>query len=395
MIQDINNTTNGARTTNIQDFRVQLGQATSWVKEETLQYKLFYTGGSDKMNLLYPFDFNNNAAPWEVNGYKDQTQDIIKFVFEAINNDDPSMSTAIFFRAFLMGGITDNNSAQLNSFKYMGRGENFYTYQGFDRSIGFSFRMAAFTKTELDVLSNKLELLMSQVYPDYTDKQGIMRAPVVRLTIGDYLFRVAGFIENVNVTIDNNTSWETNLDGDSLQFPHVVDIAITFKPIMDTLPKRGGRLIGVRQIPSVNAAPVGLGVIDDTQNTNNPVIEEEISYIPDPINKTAFGFGSLANSAPANGGPTKQQTKSAVAKKAIKKPANKNTAPAPYKSPYGPTYGGAPATINTPGSVFNTAKPATATPLQQAIDAYKQKPVINPVTGQPFTIPFGQLGYGG
>jgi hypothetical protein len=65
-----------------------------------------------------------------------------------------------------------------------------------------------------------------------------MRAPVVRVTIGDYLYRVPGFIESINLTVDNNTPWEINLDGDSAQLPQVVDVAVSFRPILDVLPKR-------------------------------------------------------------------------------------------------------------------------------------------------------------
>jgi hypothetical protein len=163
----------------LQDFRTQLGQydpPNNWIKQDTIDYK-FYVNKKDRMNLLFPFVFENKNAPWELN--KEGTDDLIKFVFEAISNDDPSYSMALFFRAFLTAGITDSNSAQLNAFKYQGRGENFYTYQGFDRTIGFSFRVAAGSKDELRPLYNKVNSLISQVYPDYSPKQGIMRAPVV------------------------------------------------------------------------------------------------------------------------------------------------------------------------------------------------------------------------
>jgi hypothetical protein len=199
------------------------------------------------MNLLFPFLFRNDQAPWEVTDTKEDTQDLIKFVFEAISNDAPTYSTAIFFRAFLTAGINDNNSAQLNAFKYIGRGENFFTYQGFDRTIGFSFRVAAQSKEELRPLYNKLNMLMSQVYPDYSPKQGIMRAPLIRITIGDYLYRVPGFIESINFTVDNNTPWEINLENDQsgniAQLPQVVDVAVSFKPILDVLPKRPNTIV--------------------------------------------------------------------------------------------------------------------------------------------------------
>jgi len=228
----------------LQDFRTQLGQydpPNNWIKQDTIDYK-FYVNKKDRMNLLFPFLFRNDQAPWEVTNTKEDTQDLIKFVFEAISNDDPSFSMALFFRAFLTAGITDSNSAQLNAFKYQGRGENFYTYQGFDRTIGFSFRVAAGSRDELRPLYNKVNSLISQVYPDYSPKQGIMRAPVIRMTIGDYLYRVPGFLESVNVTVDNNYPWEINLEksqlGDIAQLPQVLDVAVSFKPIMDILPRR-------------------------------------------------------------------------------------------------------------------------------------------------------------
>lgn len=230
----------------IQDFRQKINEASraivfnnTWTKEQTVDYR-FYVNKKDKLNLTYPFLFRNDQAPWEIN--KTDTDDLIKFVFEAISNDDPTYSMALFFRAFLTAGITDSNSAQLNSFKYQGRGENFYTYQGFDRTIGFSFRVAAGSRDELRPLYNKVNSLISQVYPDYSPKQGIMRAPVIRMTIGDYLYRVPGFLESVNVNIDNNYPWEVNLEksqvGDIAQLPQVMDISVSFKPIMDILPKR-------------------------------------------------------------------------------------------------------------------------------------------------------------
>lgn len=188
----------------------------------------------DELNMLYPKIIKEGQDPYIDN------KDIIKFGFECISNDDPTTSTALLFRAFLTAGITDSNSAQLNSFKYLGRGENFYTYQGFDRSIAFSFRIAALSRQELKPLYNKLNYLISQVYPDYSPITSVMRAPLVRLTIGDYIYRMPGFLENVNVTVDNNYPWEINLEGstDVQELPQVLDVSVSFKPIFDKLPRR-------------------------------------------------------------------------------------------------------------------------------------------------------------
>jgi hypothetical protein len=226
----------GNSVPNIQDFR--LGTTGKAFKENTMLDTEKYT-----TYMSRPFEFDNKSNPWDVYQDDGSRTDIIKFVFEAVSNTDPTKSTAIFFRAFLTAGITDNNSATLSAFKYAGRGENFYTYQGFDRSISFSFRVAAQNDKELLFMYEKLNALVQQVYPDYS-AAGVMRAPLVKVTIGDYLYRMPGFLENVNITVDNNYPWEINLQQDLQQLPQVVDVNITFKPILNTLPSRSATIIG-------------------------------------------------------------------------------------------------------------------------------------------------------
>lgn len=192
----------------------------------------------DRLNSLVPFLFNNSNAPWELNSddTKD-TKDIIKFVFEAIENDEKSYSLALFFRAYL-SGLTDNHQASISAFKYIGRGEDFFTYQGVSRAISFSFRIAVGSEQEQRPLYTKLNQLISQVYPDYSPTYGIMRAPIIRLTIGDYLYRVAGMLESVNITVDDNIPWEINSSDTLKQLPHVINVQCSFKPIQDFLPRK-------------------------------------------------------------------------------------------------------------------------------------------------------------
>jgi hypothetical protein len=92
-------------------------------------------------------------------------------------------------------------------------------------------------------MHEKLNALVQQVYPDYS-AAGVMRAPLVKVTIGDYLYRMPGFLENVNITVDNNYPWEINLRKDLAQLPQVVDVNITFKPILNELPSRNATIIG-------------------------------------------------------------------------------------------------------------------------------------------------------
>lgn len=229
------------------------GQATG-----RLNYAQVSFTGEDQMNRVDPlasaFFYNpEQRTPWEavdgspLNTETSVSRDIIKFAFECIDNSQAASSIPLIFRAFLEGQITDTNQAEYRNFKYLGRGETFRTYQGFDRSIGFGFKVFVQSRREMQPLYTKLNLLMSQVYPDYSPTFNLMRGNVVRLTIGDYLYRVPGFLENVNVTIDNNnTPWEIVLneydDSDVRQLPHMVTVQCSFKPIMDLLPRKVTKL---------------------------------------------------------------------------------------------------------------------------------------------------------
>jgi len=229
-------------STILTDFRKVTGApagSQTWEYSGSVDYR-FYNNGKDKMNSanLQPLMADDPFQKIEPGSDSD---DIIKFGFECMSNDYPGYSVPLLFRAFLTSGIGDNNSAEWNSFKYMGRGETFYTYQGFTRDISFGFKIVAFSQEELQPLYNKLNYLVSQTYPDYS-YGGYMRAPIVKVTIGDYLYRVPGIINSVNITVDNGAPWElsnyTTTNTNVAQLPKVLDVAITFKPIFDELPRR-------------------------------------------------------------------------------------------------------------------------------------------------------------
>lgn len=208
--------------------------------------------GEDLLNItdplreeLYYNPSESGKDPWTTVG--SYSKDIIKFAFECIDNNNPSFTLPLIFRAFLEGQITDNNTAEYNTFKYLGRGETFRTYQGFDRVVTFAFKVFVQSRREMQPLYRKLNQLISQVYPDYSPTYNLMRGNVVTLTIGDYLYRVPGFLDNVNVTIDNNTTpWEIVLDlykdgeNEVRQLPHMVSVQCSFRPIFNILPRKVG-----------------------------------------------------------------------------------------------------------------------------------------------------------
>lgn len=227
------------KTKNIQ---TRLNVGSPGAVNSRIRYNQQSATGVDRLNALNPYYFDPTGTdPWIVGG--SDTNDMIRFGFECIDNNNVENSVALMFRAFLDGSISDSNTGEYNTFKYLGRGETFRTYQGFDRTIGFSFKVFAQSRSEMMPLYKKVNQLISQVYPDYSPKYNLMRGNVVRLTIGDYIYRMPGFLENVNVSIDNsNTPWEILLgeyaEDDVRQLPHMVTIQCSFKPIMDILPRK-------------------------------------------------------------------------------------------------------------------------------------------------------------
>jgi len=169
------------------------------------------------------------------------TRDLIKFRIEAVDNDNPTGPSAwMIFRSYLKD-ITDTPNPTWNTVNYVGRGEPFYIYKGFERSLSFTLQVAAMSEAELKPMWQKLNYLYSNTMPDYKDN--IMRAPYMKLTLGDYMFRQPGIIKSLTYTIGNDSPWEIAIDepesGSSLyELPHVMTIQMTFAPIHDFLPRK-------------------------------------------------------------------------------------------------------------------------------------------------------------
>ena len=178
-----------------------------------------------------------------------QNSDFIKFWIARLDNDSTDGTKEyIHLRAYL-SGLSDTFQAGFNSFKYVGRAETFQTYNSFDRSFSFTLKVAALSRVELAPIIRKLNYIASLTAPDYSSG-GFMRSNIVYLTLGDYLDNVPGFIQSVNITIPDDTSFEIargadgEPDGTTEQLPKYAEMQISFKPIHSILPEVGAKFIG-------------------------------------------------------------------------------------------------------------------------------------------------------
>lgn len=194
-------------------------------------------GPLDTINArsIYKTDDNNPNIP--------ETNDLVKFRIGVIDNENPQFKTNIHFRAFI-DNFNDSYTSDWQSQKFMGRGENFYRYGGFDRSISLSWTVAAQSKQELIPMHQKLNYLASVCAPDYS-KNGYMRGNLVRLTIGGYLYEQVGIIRSITYDIPQESPWEIAVsageDGKSdptvKELPHIIKVTgFQFTPIHDFIP---------------------------------------------------------------------------------------------------------------------------------------------------------------
>ena len=268
-----------------EDFRIKSDNP------KTASFRLDYTGGDAKniekrVNLGNPgtkktreqlanYQKGTEEALDKINAYKlyksegvtsDITKnDLVKFRIGIIQNDNPAEKVYIHFRAFI-DSMSDDYSADWSSDKLMGRGENFYRYNGFDRKISLGWTVAAQSKDELIPMYQKLNYLASSLAPDYSKSLGYMRGNLATLTVGGWFYEQPGIITGLNLQIPEDSPWEIALptksggnsnggilsDRDVKEMPHrIVVSGFNFIPIHEFVPQiqknnysKSGKLTG-------------------------------------------------------------------------------------------------------------------------------------------------------
>ena len=195
--------------------------------------------GIDKINELSPSLTKAKSAEGR------DFRDLINFRFKIIT---PETERWLYFRAFL-DSFDDNYTGNWNSFNYVGRGEQFHTYSGFDRGISIGFKIAAQSRWEMKPIYQKMVALASTTAPTY-NSEGFMRGTFVEMTVGSYLYQTPGIIESVQYSWQTDYPWEiamnepeqsTGKGGDTYQqeLPMIMNCQVSFKPIHKFIPETG------------------------------------------------------------------------------------------------------------------------------------------------------------
>lgn len=177
--------------------------------------------GLDLINMLDVGDNYNRT---------DETlRDSIKFIFEDISTNGINSPIPIIFRATITD-LSDSVSPGWDEVSFIGRADKFYTYTGFTRSISFNFSVYSNSPKEVPSNWRKLNRLYGMCYPVEYQNKIAMKAPLLRLTIGDMYNGIYGIFNSFSLTPNGDSFWETE---DGYQLPHVVDVSVEFTVIYE------------------------------------------------------------------------------------------------------------------------------------------------------------------
>lgn len=187
-------------------------------KVDGTSLRMATTFKSDGLNLLGVLPNNQTINDANVAAvYPDWTEwkpyddDLVAFYFYDVVN-----SKFIPFRATVKG-ISEGNTAYWDELRFIGRSDQLYSYNGFSRTLSFTFNVVINSVRELLPSWKKINYLASAVKPsNYTTGQNVNQRfnrfivpPMFMLTIGDLYKFQPMVITSINVNIPDDAAWET------------------------------------------------------------------------------------------------------------------------------------------------------------------------------------------
>jgi hypothetical protein len=186
-----------------------------------------------------------------VTQYFQNDPDLVPFYFQIIDNDATETAKydkTLFFRAYI-NNISDSYKADWQSYKYVGRAENFYKYTGFSRDCQLSFTIYAHSNAEMLPLYAKLNWLLGTTAPNYSNA-GYMRGNFIYLTVGSYFNSMPCIISSINLKPSFEAGWDIDRDqegkvlNNGIQLPKMIEVDLSFVPLYNYTPNLGINHIG-------------------------------------------------------------------------------------------------------------------------------------------------------
>ena len=218
------------RRGNLQSFTIGKLGINQSISGSSAKSNSSYKNAADKINAFPLYKSSGVTANNDKN-------DLVKFRIGVYANDGSGQKTYVHFRA-LINGLSDSYTSEWDAQKFMGRGENFYRYSGFDRTVSLSWTVAAQSKQELIPMHQKLNYLASVCAPDYS-KQGYMQGNLITLTVGGWFHEQVGIMKGLTLDIPPESPWEIAIpDSNNISIinPDNSNTAIKTDPSVKELP---------------------------------------------------------------------------------------------------------------------------------------------------------------
>ena len=228
--------------------------------------------------------------------YPDGAEDIIKFYFE-----DGNQGTNVMPFRCTMTGFSDSFSPGWDSISIMGRPDGAYMYSSFERSISFTFIVAALSRSEMIPMWRRLNKLASYTMPDFSNGAR-PSGPMMRISIGSLFQQTPGFITSLSYTIPDDASWDIADDHvtnkAARQLPTVVEVAVSFTIVGDFRPQKDGRVYSLQSFTGKTGDADDW--INNAKKTSSKEIKEEEQFTNTP--PAANATGTTTTDATTNAG---------------------------------------------------------------------------------------------
>lgn len=172
------------------------------------------------------------------------TQDFIKFFFTGPNLQNglvDAQDDIMVFRAIITQ-LNDSFNANWTPVQFIGRADPNYHYTGYSRDLSLGFDVYATSRDELKFIWRKLNALAGYTTPTYPTDDIAMRAPWMRITIGDLFRQQPVVLNSLSYDYATDSSWEINIEDDptNMQVPFKISVSCQFNMITDYLPQKNG-----------------------------------------------------------------------------------------------------------------------------------------------------------
>ena len=198
-----------------------------------------------------------------------------------------------------ISSISEDVQPSWNTYKYVGSPFNTYRYSGVERSIKFDLKLYANGINSLANLQTNLDKLRETVFPDTkltevkygeTVVYNGFNPNLVYLTISGYYKKLFGFIDGLNISVDDSVPWPTGdstFDGVSMEpYPAVINVSISMKIIETVQIGKGPVLVyNMTDTTNVPKTPKETSATGIQQNIQNLYSDSAQSAVNNAVNK--------------------------------------------------------------------------------------------------------------